>query len=57
MSSEQWFKMAENARETSRTDPSDPSSQEIRINFFSQSAGSLEQCPRRDKTGKDCPGF
>jgi hypothetical protein len=29
---------------------------EIRRNFFS-SAGSLEQCPRRDKTGKDCPGF
>jgi hypothetical protein len=24
---------------------------------LSQSAGCLEQCPRRDKAGKDCPGF
>ncbi len=61
VNSEQWFKMAENARETRRTgyEHSDPSSQagDKEKRFLSQSAGSLEQCPRRDITGKDCPGF
>jgi hypothetical protein len=62
VNSDQWFKMAENARETRRTDPTNIRTQtarlEIRRNFFlPQSAGSLEQRPRRNKAGKDCPGF
>ncbi len=61
VNSEQWFKMAENVRETRRTDPTNIRIQaarlEVRRNFFSHSAGGLEQRPRRNSAGKDCPGF